>query len=510
MEGKLPGGRADSVRCSHMGLRLVLAKSRPPALGRVLSAFAAVSTLFVSVQVAHATLPPLRTGVASSYSDEPAAFQHVKEAGARLVETPLRWAQVAPQAEPVSWNPADPADPHYQWEFVDLWVRGAVNAGLTPVLEVFGAPVWADRCSAANDTQEVVCDPAPSALAAFAKAAARRYSGRYEGLPRVHYWQGLNEPNLSLFFEPQFVGGKPASPTLYRKLINAFYVGVKSIDHSNLVLAGGLGPIGVPHLTIAPMRFARLLLCMRGRTNPYPTRGNCGGGVHFDILPIHPYTSGSPNHQGGIDDVELGDLPKLQELLRAADRAGRIRGQFRRTPLWINELSWDSNPPDPGGLPMRIEMQWVPEALYRAWSAGVHDVLWFSLSDFPPEPQRSFSETLQSGLYFWAPTAAEQQPKELLSAFRFPFVAFHRAEGLFFWGRTPNSQGGRIAIQVRWHGGWRRVASLRAANNGIFSGLVGTAYGYDKRGAVRALYGHSVSPAFPMRRVGDFHQPPFG
>jgi hypothetical protein len=434
----------------------------------------------------------------------------VKEAGGTIVETPLRWAEVAPKSEPASWNPENPADPNYNWKYADEWVTGAVDAGLTPVLEVFGAPAWADRCSSSNPTQEVVCNPRPSALAAFAKAAARRYSGRFDGLPRVRYWQGLNEPNLSLFFEPQFVGGKAASPGLYRKLINSFYSAVKSVSRSNLVLAAGLGPIAVPHYTIGPMRFTRLLLCMHGRTDPQPTRGNCGGGVRFDIFSIHPYTTGGPTHEGGIDDVELGDLPKLQELLRAANRAGRIHGRFKRTPLWINEISWDSNPPDPGGLAMSIEMQWVPEALYQAWSAEVHNVLWFSLSDFPPEPERSFSETLQSGLYFWAPTAAEQQPKELLSAFRFPVVAFHRRSGLFFWGRTPDSRGGRIAIQATQGGRWRRLSAGRAGANGIFTGTIDTGYGGNKRGAVRVVYHGNASPPFPMRRVGDFRQPPFG
>src|SRR5665811_1828269 len=83
------------------------------------------------------------------------------------------------------------------------------------------------------------------------------------------------EPNLSLYFNPQFRHGRPVSPTLYRRLINAFYAAVKSVSRSNLVLMAGLGPIAVPGLTIGPMRFTRELLCMRGRRNPHPLRGNC-------------------------------------------------------------------------------------------------------------------------------------------------------------------------------------------------------------------------------------------
>jgi hypothetical protein len=458
---------------------------------------------------ADAALRPLRTGVSYVYGNEPIEFEHVRATGARLVQTPLRWADVAPRTLPASWNPEDPADPHYDWKFFDLWVAHAVEAGLTPVLQVRGAPFWAQRCPGPLET-DAPCNPDPAALAAFAKAAALRYSGRFGGLPRVQYWQGLNEPNLSLFFNPQFEGDKPVSPTLYRTLINSFYFAVKSVDPSNLVLAAGLGPIAVPRYTIGPMRFARLLLCMAGHRHPHPTPGNCEGGVHFDIFDIHPYTTGGPTHEGGINDVELGDLAKLQELLAAADRAGRIHGAFKRTPLWVTELSWDSNPPDPGGLPMSIESQWAAEALYRSWNVGVGNFFWFSLVDFAPEPGVPFNVTLQSGLYFWSSNIAAQQPKEVLYAFRFPFVAFHRDNGLYFWGRTPTSKRGRVAIQVEKGGHWRRAFVARADSNGMFAGLLPTKYGSDRKGAVRARFGHGASLPFPMHRVGDFPQAPFG
>lgn len=487
------------------------------AEGRARTAVIAfVCALFVVVGIGayrtdpvDAKLPSLRTGISFVYSSEPAAFQHVQAAGARLVQTPLRWNVVAPRTLPARWNPEDPADPNYNWEATDVWVQNAVAAGLTPVLQVFGAPTWADRCAPDPGTG-AVCDPDPTALAAFAKAAALRYSGFFGGLPHVRYWQGLDEPNLSLFFEPQYAGGKPASPALYRKLINSFYAAIKSANPANLVLGGSLGPIAVPGFTIGPMQFTRLLLCMTGRQDPQPTRGSCEGGVHFDILDIHPYTTGGPTHQGGVDDVELGDIPKLQELLRAADRAGRIKGRYRNTPLWITEFSWDSNPPDPGGLPMSIECQWTSEALYRSWNAGVRNFFWFSLSDSKPEPGVPFSESLQAGLYFWAPAAAEQQPKEMLSAFRFPFVAFHRKQGLFFWGRTPTSGGGRVEIQLEKRGAWRKAIVVHANSEGMFSAVLPSSYGADKRGAVRAAYLGEISPPFPMRRIGDFPHPPFG
>ena len=325
----------------------------------------------------------------------------------------------------------------------------------------------------------------------------------------MRYWQGLNEPNLSLFFNPQFKNGKIVSAQLYRTLINTFYKAVKSVSSSNLVLIGGLGPIAVKGYTVGPMKFARLLLCMSGRRNPKPTAGNCEGGVDFDIFDIHPYTTGSPTHKGHADDVEMGDLGKLQALIAAADKAGRIHGAFRHTPLWITELSWDSKPPDPGGVAMKTLCRWTSEALYRAWSAGVGHVFWLSLRDNPRSPNDSYKETIEAGLYWRGPTLAEDKPKPDLEAFRFPFVAYPGPNGLRFWGRTPTSQAGTVAIQLQ-KGGWPTVVRAHANASGIFSGVVQTTYGTNLHGAVRAQFSGETSLPFAMKPVKDYYQPPFG
>ncbi len=360
--------------------------------------FAALTAFALPPAPAEAGVRALHTGVSYVYDNDVAAFENARRTGSQLVQTPLRWASVAPAKRPTSWNPQDPADPHYDWEEIDLWVARAAAAGLTPILQVRGAPLWAQRCPSSET--DAPCNPDPDALAEFTTAAVRRYSGAFGGLPHVQYWQGLNEPNLSLFFNPQFEGDRPVSPDLYRTLINRFYAAVKAVDPSNLVIAAGLGPIAVPKYTIGPMRFTRLLLCMRGHKKPRPAPGDCEGGVHFDIFDMHPYTTGGPTHEGGVNDVQLGDLAKLKTLLAAADRAGRIQGAFEHTPLWIMEFSWDSNPPDPGGLPMKIESRWTAEALYQSWKAGVEYFFWYSLRDPEPEPDIPFSQTLSSGLYF--------------------------------------------------------------------------------------------------------------
>jgi hypothetical protein len=476
-------------------------------LNRLIGTVLATCVVVGPAQAPAADAQPLNTGISGINEDALLAFQRVKDAGARYVRVAFEWSEIGPTSKPDAWQPEDPADPHYDWRRTDEGVVNAVAAGLKPVAMIEEVPRWVERCHAAVGGN---CDPDPDALAAFATAAARRYSGSFAGLPRVGYWQGLNEPNLSIYFNPQFEGDRAVSPDFYRNLVNRFYAAIKAVDPTGIVIAGGLAPIAVPGYSVGPMRFARELLCMQGHRHPKPAQGDCDGGVRFDIFDIHPYTTGGPTHTGGINDVQLGDLQKLQDLLSAADRAGRIKGQFERTPLWIGEFSWDSKPPDPGGLAMKIETRWAAEALHRAWRAGVEEFFWFSLRDRTPQPQLPFSQTLQSGLYFRGPTLEQDQPKEVLYSFKFPFVAYPRKQGLYLWGRTPTSTGGRVDIQT-WHGGaWRSAAVVRANKAGIFRGVVNTRYGRNRRGLARAVYHDQRAIPFSMRPVPDFPQPPFG
>ncbi|MDX6602263.1 MAG: hypothetical protein QOF13_1465 [Solirubrobacterales bacterium] len=484
---------------------------RHPAIrfAAALATLAAFATLLLAAP-RPAEARPFDTGISGIGDYSPLSFDRTRDAGAGFVRLALDWATVAPQSAPANWQPDNPADPSYNWSYIDLGVREAVRAGLNPVLLVDGAPRWAQRCVTPPGLQATeACDPDPAQLAAFATAAARRYSGSFGNLPRVQYWQGLNEPNLTLFFYPQFdTSGKSLSPALYRALINAFYGAVKAVNPTNLVLAAGLGPTELRGYNIGPMKFARELLCMKGTAKPKPIKGQCKEGVHFDIFDIHPYTTGGPTHEGRANDVQMGDLGKLQTLLKAADRAGRIQGAFKRTPLWITEFSWDSSPPDPGGLPMKILTQWASEAFHEAWANGVTRFFWYGLHDDPFGPNSSLSA--QGGLYFRGDTLAADQPKEVLVSFHFPFVAFARKQGLEFWGRTPNSGAGPVQLQIFSGGSWRKLKLVEADKVGIFKGTVATRYGRGKRGAVRALHGGQQSVPFPMKRVGDFRHPPFG
>ncbi|MHB8234701.1 MAG: glycoside hydrolase family 5 protein, partial [Solirubrobacteraceae bacterium] len=130
---------------------------------------------------------------------------------------------------------------------VDAAVREAVNAGLQPLLVVSRAPASAEAQPRWPYAYSGTWSPNPIAFKEFAEVLARRYSGTFpdplapgQSLPQVKLFQAWNEPNLSRYLAPQWVGAEghwsAFSPGIYRQLLNAFYAGVKSVDPSDVVV----------------------------------------------------------------------------------------------------------------------------------------------------------------------------------------------------------------------------------------------------------------------------------
>jgi hypothetical protein len=450
---------------------------------------------------------PLRTAVVEPDLAAGAAgateLSRIRGAGASFVRISVPWAQVAPATPAATFRPRDPKDPAYQWSSLDDHVQEAVKQGLVPVLNVAHAPAWAKAASAPG-----VGYPQAGDLADFAHALAVHYAGHTKDVPRVRYWQLWNEPNLNTNIEPQFNGQTPVSPGIYRAMVNAFTPEVKAVSPRSVVVIGALAPYGIQQkgqpinkvLSVAPLRFMRELLCVSPGPNPHAT---CSTKVAFDAFSVHPYTWGDPTHTAfSDDDVAMGDLPQVQELLTAAWKLHRITASAR-PPLWVTEISWDTNPPDPKALPMTIQTRWTSEALYRMWHDGVAVITWFLLRDQPP------GYSFQSGLYFAGKTVAADKPKPTLTAFRFPFVALPDGEGTLVWGRTPDSRSRPVVIEQQTGSGWQRVARLQASGVGIFQQVLPIS---ERTGSLRArlAYGPDKSLPFGLAPVPDERISPFG
>ena len=432
------------------------------------------------------------------YLNGPVTHKKVAQAaaaGTSIVRITVSWREIAPEREPGQWAPADPADPSYDWDDVDSDVRAIAAAGLEPLLTISGAPRWAQEGPPMADPF-AANQPVAKAFGVFAHAVAVRYSGAFEDLPRVRYFQAWNEPNISLYLRPQLVSGAPVAAVRYRAMLNAFARGVNTVHADNVVIAGGLAPFRDVTVTEqdkdwGPLSFLRSVLCLSPTLQP-----TCATRISADAWAVHPYTSGNATHHAVLDnDVSLGDLPKVRKVLAAAARAGHLK--FRKPALWVTEFSWDSNPPDPKGVPMPLLTRWVSEAVYRMWQNKVKAVTWLQLRDQP----------LTEGYFQSGLRTRSGKPKPIERAFRFPFVAYAGPKAVAVWGRTPSARRGRVLVQW-WNGSrWKNLAALVAGPTGIFRADVGLR----TSGFLRAkMSGSEASQPFSLTVPPDQTFNPFG
>jgi len=486
--------------------------------GRVLAVLCVLVGAFAVAPSASEASLPLRTAIADvdSFISPQAdlAFQRTRATGATAVRFFVSWRQIAPggTTKPAGFDSANPADPHYDWSGLDRMVRSATAAHLDPILSIFRAPDWAEGPGEGPTYPGLTgtVRPDPTEYGRFASAAAKRYSGQFGGLPRVRYFQAWNEPNLFANLNPQFdtplsqpltARSRPLSGNVYFPMVNAFAAGVHAVHRDNLVIAGGLAPFarfGVQEHGLAPLTFMRQMLCMTAADRPQ--RG-CRRRSSFDVWAMDPYTQGSPEHHARFPgNVSIPELPKMRHLLLAAARAGRIasRGAVR---FWVLEISWDTNPPDPHQVPLKLHARWVAEGLYRMWSAGVSLVAWFQLRDAGNPNNLPDNAVSQSGLYFrCAGGLTCDTPKPALAAFKFPFVAYRSGRTVLVWGRTPGGVPGTVTVEQQSGQSWRRLARLRADRNGIFTSKLSPR----RSGDLRATMGGTSAVPFSLHVPRDF------
>ena len=207
-----------------------------------------------------------------------------------------------------------------------------------------------------------------------------------------------------------------------------------------------------------PVAFDRVLFCLNGRIQLTPTA--CPDPPHFDVLAHHAYGVGGPLwHALNPDDAAVPDFDKIARVLHAAERAGHALPAGPKQ-LWDDEISWDSSPPDPHGVPIQKQARWLEQAMYELWRQGVDTFLWFQIGDSPPIP--NYADTYQAGIYY-----LNGKPKPAATAFAFPFVTQRLSEAAIqAWGRAP--VGGTLRIEQRHGADWTVVRRLKVTNRGVF------------------------------------------
>lgn len=446
---------------------------------------------------------PLRTAVMDPRTfggpDQALAFAKTRAAGASYIRLTVAWRNVAPAMPDTDFVASDPTSPGYNWTYLDSSVEAADSAGLTPILDISGAPDWAFATKPKGVNGGT---PRPADLGAFATALATHYDGQTTGVPAEHVFQVWNEVNNSLYLDP-------VKADVYRAMVNAVSDSVHAVDSTNLVVAGDLDPFGHPKgkkqswYSVAPLAFMRSLLCVSKGAHPHAT---CHNPVRFDVWSHHPYTFGGPFGKAKLpDDVELGDLPRMRAVLQAGVRLRHVVSTHP-VQFWVTEFGWDTYPPRKHAASVSLAARWTAESLHQMWLSGVSLVTWFLLEDYPsPSPY-------QSGLYFHGSSLANARAKPSLTAFRFPFVAYlGKRNAVSVWGRDATSDKQTLTVQFRHgtRGSWRTVARISSNANGIFKATLKLkAKKTDWLRASAAGSGNSL--AFSLIRPKDPHIGPWG
>jgi hypothetical protein len=368
-----------------------------------------------------------------------------RSAGAGIVRIELSWNGAAPARPADAENPADVA---YRWGVTDAAVQDATARGLRVLLSINGAPPWAEGPRRPRSAKLGTWKPDPQALGEFAEAAARRYPG-------VTRWQVWNEPNLDAYLTPQWTrrNGRfsPAAAQQYRRMLNSAYTALKEVNSRNTVVVGGTAPYGDPPggARTRPVTFWEEVFKWS---------------TSFDVFAHHPYSVDEPRrHALNRADASVPDLGRLTRLVRSAVRRG-LAVPRKPKPLWITEIGWDSNPPDPNGVPAQRHAAWLADAFYVLWKQGATKIVWTFVRD--QAPTGGYDVTNQSGVYLLSGA-----PKPAQRAFAFP-LACERLRGgrVQVWGKAP--QTGAVTVERATGRGFAPLRRLTVGPSRVFTFVV--------------------------------------
>jgi hypothetical protein len=175
-----------------------------------------------------------------------------------VVAAHARWIRLD-----VNWARVQAGGPEsYDWAPFDRVVRAARDRGLHVLAVLVYTPEWA-RPPGSDATHA----PDPVRYAAFAAAAARRYSRM-----GVHAYEIWNEPNVVTFWKPR------PDPVAYAALLRAAHPAIAAADPRATVVTGGTAPAESDGVDVGPVDFLAGLYAAGARGN-------------FDAVGHHPYTA---------------------------------------------------------------------------------------------------------------------------------------------------------------------------------------------------------------------------
>lgn len=428
--------------------------------------------------------------------------------GVDRIRVSVFWKIVAPandQKVKPAFDATDPAAyPQNLWAPYDRIVRAAQAHGIALNFNITSpVPRWAATEAPADrsDLQDTF-GPNPEEFGNFVKALGTRYSGGYEGLPRVDYWSIWNEPNQAGWLTPQWSPDPrnpklfvESAPSIYRTLVAAAWTNLAGSGHgADTILVGETSPQGVKDFglsrPLSPLRFLRRLYCLDDNLNLLKGEEATVRGCPADNAAFvasnpglflssgyahHPYALLTPpgRKSKSPDDVAMSDLPALsRELKRIYARYGQKTQSKRGVPLFLTEYGYQTKP-DPFTVTFSQQAAFINQAEYIAYkNPNVRAMSQFLLVDDAPtagvDPKKDpqlYWRTFQSGLKL---LSGKRKPG--YAAYATPIylttrsVRRGRTTGVFglLRGAKP---GAVVAAQIQFRGkGRKKWRTLRTVN----------------------------------------------
>ena len=247
----------------------------------------------------------------------------------------------------IPWASIEEVEGRFYWDSTDRLVHAARQRGMRVVGILHTAPSWARApgtsfLSPPRDLQK---------WTRFVRAAVQRYAAN------VTVWEVWNEPNISLFWDPQ------PDPATYTALLKETYAAVHGSAAGRTVLFGGLAPAAdrTDGKEISPLTFLRRVYAE-------------GGKGSFDAMAIHPYSYPAlPTDPTTSSWNQFQKLPEIRTVM--------VENGDGHKKVWLTEYGAPTGTA-PGAVTEQTQAASVSEAYKAAaqWT-WVGPLLWYSHRD---------------------------------------------------------------------------------------------------------------------------------
>jgi hypothetical protein len=416
--------------------------------------------------------------IGSGPQERERTLNELKGLGADTVRVEVNWSATVPAPDarvaPPSFDRADP-EAYPGFGPYDDVVRRATAKGFRILLDLTPqAPRWATEDGRGAGPRNANLRPIAAEFASFAGAVAKRYSGAFNGLPQVSWFELWNEPNHVIFLRPL-----AESPEIYRRLVAAAIPSIrKNAGGGVKVLVGETAPSARAGTSIGPREFIERWLCLDAAFKPIET-GDCHDFVKVDAdgYSHHPYGAVAEVPPGDV--VNLLAIRRLGEYLDLAAKAGRLPADL---PIYDTEFGIQSNPPDPTvHTSLAEQAQFLNEKEELSYRyPRLKSYAQYLLYDDPvrPGPSKDAWSGFQTGLRF-----VDRTKKPAWDAYRLPIVVHQDGAGVRIWGRVrPGSGERRVEL---WRAGSPRgsTKTVKTDDAGYFevAGLPAGSYAFEAK-----------------------------